>query len=58
MAYQTHIYICFNYERKGHTGQKQMMSTLKIRIKCPSTWYTNAGTLLMIRLPSQVLKPY
>ena len=52
------VYICFNYERKGHTGQKQTMSMLKIRIKCPSTWYTNAGTPLTIRLPSQVPKPY
>ena len=52
------VYICFNYERKRHTGQKQTMSMLKIRIKRPSTWYINAGTPLMIRLPSQVPKPY
>ena len=34
------------------------MSMLKIKIKRLPSWDTNAGTPLMIRLPSQVSRPY
>ena len=50
------LYICINHYKKIRcTDQKYGMSMLKIKIKClPS----NAGTPLMIRVPSQEPRPY
>ena len=45
-------------KEKGTLTRSKKMSMLKIKVKCLSSGDTSAGPPSMIRLPSQVPRPY